>query len=286
MKTALLLEGGGMRGLYTSGVLDTLMDTGLTFDALVGVSAGALFGVNYKSRQKGRGLRYNLKYARDPRYMSVWSLLTSGNILNRKFAFDRLVNELDPFDFDAFRSSPEEFYAVVTRLSDGKAEYIKLDDLRVSDQMEYLRASGSLPFVSRPVKIGGELYLDGGIADSIPYEWVRSQGYDRIVAVLTRPADYRKPSCGERAAKLYYRKYPEFAKAAISRPERYNAEVELIRSAEGRDGLFVLRPTRHIDIGRLEKDPAVMQRMYDLGVSDCQGAMDSLMKFMQTSSLC
>ena len=167
MKTGLLLEGGGMRGLYTAGILDVFMENNIKIDGIIGVSAGALFGMNYKSKQKGRVLRYNKKYAKNRDYMGVYSLLTTGNIMNEDFCFNRIVNELDPVDFETYRNSPIEFYAVVTNVETGKPEYIKLDDLENKESLEYLRASGSMPFVSKPVIINNKKYLDGGISDSI-----------------------------------------------------------------------------------------------------------------------
>ena len=208
MKTGLLLEGGAMRGLYTAAVLDVWMQNNILFDGIMGVSAGALFGMNYKSKQPGRALRYNKKYAGNKNYMGLYSLLTTGDIMNRDFCFRRIVHELDPVDFDTYRRSKEEFYAVVTNMETGQAEYIKIDDLSNADQIEYLRASGSMPFVSKPVCVNGKKYLDGGIADSIPIDKMLSFGYDRVVVVLTRPERYRKKKTNALVPKLYYRKYP------------------------------------------------------------------------------
>ncbi|MCI8387539.1 MAG: patatin family protein [Clostridiales bacterium] len=279
MKTALVLEGGGMRGLYTAGVLDTLLDTDIHFDTIVGVSAGALFGVNYKSRQNGRALRYNIDYAHDSRYMSVWSLITTGDIMGKDFCFNKLVHELSPFDFDTYSSTPEALYAVVTDIDTGKPEYVRLDTLR-GDEMEYLRASGSLPYVSRPVNVGGKRYLDGGLSDSIPVDWAINEGYDRIVVVLTRPADYRKKQSNERIAKLFYHNYPNLVSAINTRPDCYNAQVERVFTLERAGRITVIRPTRHIDIGRLEKDTAVMQRMYDLGVKDMTSSIERVKTYI------
>ena len=222
MKTGLLLEGGAMRGLYTAAVLDVWMQNNILFDGIMGVSAGALFGMNYKSKQPGRVLRYNKKYAGDKNYMGLYSLLTTGDIMNRDFCFRRIVHELDPVDFDTYRRSKEEFYAVVTNMETGQAEYIKIDDLSNADQIEYLRASDSMPFVSKPVCVNGKKYLDGGIADSIPIDKMLSFGYDRVVVVLTRPEHYRKKKTNALMPKLYYRKYPALAEAINNRYVVYN----------------------------------------------------------------
>ena len=156
VKIGLLLEGGAMRGLYTAGVLDVFMKNNIKIDGIVGVSAGALFGMNYKSKQIGRVLRYNKKYAGNRNYMGFYSFLTTGNIMNEDFCFKRIVNELDPIDYETFEKTNVEFYAVVTNIETGKAEYIKLDDLKDRNNLEILRASGSMPFVSKPVIVNNK----------------------------------------------------------------------------------------------------------------------------------
>ena len=167
-KVALVLEGGAMRGLYTAGVLDVFMENDIKVDTIFGVSAGALFGINYKSNQIGRALRYNLKYAHDKRYMGMYSLITTGDIMNKNFCFNKLVYELDPLDFETYDNSNVKFYAVVTNVETGYAEYIEISDAK--KDMEYLRASGSMPFVSNLVEINGNKYLDGAVADPIPFK--------------------------------------------------------------------------------------------------------------------
>ena len=189
-KTVFVLEGGAMRGLYSAGVLDVFMKKGISTDAIYGVSAGALFGINFKSKQIGRAIRYNLKYAHEKNYMGLYSLITTGNIMNEKFCFDRIVNELDKFDFDTFNTSPIDFYAVVTNVETGKAEHVKITDSRA--QLEVLRASGSMPFVSKIVEFEGSKYLDGAISDPIPLRKALDEGYEKIVVVLTRPENYSK----------------------------------------------------------------------------------------------
>lgn len=281
MKTMLLLEGGGMRGMYTAGIIDIMLEQGIKVDAIMGVSAGALFGINYKTQQAGRVIRYNKRFAGDKRYMGIHSLLTTGNIMNEKFCFDDVPNQLDPADYDTFKNTPEEFYAVVTNVKTGRPEYIQLTDLHEKDQMEYLRASGSLPFVSRPVEIGGEKYLDGGIADSVPIERVLSMGYDRIIVVLTRPAGYRKKKGNDIPAKVLYRKYSAFVEAVNSRWKRYNAQSEVLEMLEKEERIFVVRPSRFIKVGRLEKDPEVLQEMYELGLKDAEEALERMKAYLE-----
>ena len=178
MKSILVLEGGALRGIYTAGVLDVLLDKGIMVDAVVGVSAGALFGINYVSKQKKRCLDYNLEYVKRKDYMGFLSFLKTGNIMNEKTCFQEIVYDTYPFDFQTYQKSNTQFYCVVTNLETGKSEYILLDDLE--NQMEYLKASGSMPLVSKIVSINGKKYLDGAIGDSIPYKWALDNNYDRI----------------------------------------------------------------------------------------------------------
>ena len=218
-KTALVLEGGALRGLYTAGVLDVFMENDIKIDVIFAVSAGALFGINYKSKQIGRALRYNLKYAHDKRYMGLYSLFTTGDIMNREFCFDKLVYDLDPLDFETYNSSDVEFYAVVTNLETGQAEYIDIKDAK--KDMEYLRASGSMPFVSKPVEINGNKYLDGAVSDPIPLIKALDMGYEKIIVVQTRPADYVKAK-SRLPFGLVYKKYPNFVTTANNVYIKYN----------------------------------------------------------------
>ena len=280
MKTGLLLEGGGMRGLYTAGILDVFMENNIKIDGIIGVSAGALFGMNYKSKQKGRVLRYNKKYAKNRDYMGFYSLLTTGNIMNEDFCFNRIVNELDPVDFETYRNSPIEFYAVVTNVETGKPEYIKLDDLENKESLEYLRASGSMPFVSKPVIINNKKYLDGGISDSIPIEKIMSMGYDKIIVILTRPAGYQKKKSNSMLPKIYYKQYPKFVETIENRYKKYNEEVEKVEELEKQGKVFLIRPSKLIKIKRVEKDCNKIQEMYDLGQKDITDNLEKLKQYL------
>lgn len=282
MTTGLLLEGGAMRGLYTAGVLDVFMEHQILVDGIIGVSAGALFGMNYKSKQKGRVLRYNRNYAKSKEYMGFHSLLTTGNIMNRDFCFNRIVNELDPVDFETYRNSPEDFYAVVTNMQTGNAEYVKLDDLENQDQLEYLRASGSMPFLSKPVEVNGNFYLDGGIADSIPIEKLLEMNYDKMIVILTRPTDYRKKKSNTRIPGIYYRKYPKLVSAINNRYLNYNWQLDKIAELEADGKIFVLRPSRFVNIKRIERDLAKIQEMYDLGQADARQNLNALRGYLNT----
>lgn len=280
MKVGLLLEGGAMRGLFTAGVIDTLMENNILVDTVIGVSAGALFGMNYKSHQVGRVLRYNKKFCKNKNYTGFYSLLTTGNIMNKEFCFDKLVNELDPFDFETFKNSNINFYVVITNMNSGKAEYKKLDDLKKLDQMETLRASGSMPYVSKPVIINNDKYLDGAIADSIPIDKILEMDLDKIIVILTRPSTYRKKKGNKLFPKLYYKKYPNFIKTINSRYLKYNEELDKVNSLEKEGKVFVVRPSRVVNIKRTEKDPNKIQEMYDLGVSDMKNNLSNLMNYL------
>ena len=265
-KVALVLEGGAMRGLYTAGVLDVFMENGIKIDTIFGVSAGALFGINYKSNQIGRVLRYNLKYAHDKRYMGMYSLITTGDVMNREFCFDKLVNELDPLDFETYNNSDVEFYVVVTNVKTGKAEYIAIKDAK--DGMEYLRASGSMPFVSNLVEINGNKYLDGAVSDPIPLKKALDMGYGKIIVIQTRPADFTKTKSWLPFG-LVYKKYPEFVKTANKAYIKYNETLSLIRNCENDCRIIALRPSKKIKMRRVEKNLNKLQAIYDLGVKDC-----------------
>lgn len=265
-KTGLVLEGGGMRGIYTAGVLDVFMERGIAFDGVIGVSAGAIHGCSYLSNQRGRSIRYYKKYCTDRRFMSVWSFLTTGNVVGVDFCYRELPDRLDIYDHAAFLKNKTEFYATVTNIGTGEAEYLRITDMRA--QIDSLRASASLPYLSRPVEIGGNKYLDGGCTDSIPIDAFRSMGYARNVLVLTRPADHvRKPEY-PLLSRIVYRKYPKLAKSLRDHHVRYNETLKKIAQYERDGSVLVIRPDAPLNIGRLEKDPGNVQRVYDIGRVD------------------
>ncbi len=282
MKVGLVLEGGALRGIYTAGVLDVLLKNNVKVDKIIGVSAGALFGVNYKSNQPGRALRYNKKYCNNKNYMSFYSFFTTGNIVNREFCFDKLVNELDPFDYETYSNNNIDFYATVTNLETGKAEYHLIKDIRNEKDSEYLRASGSMPFVSRIVEVDGKKYLDGAIADSIPVDKMLTMSVDKIIVVPTRPIDFRRRKKTAIFNKLKYKKYPNFVDKLSNRYKMYNKEVERIIDLENQGKVFVIRPSRFVNIKRLEKNPEIIQEMYDLGVSDTKSKLKELKKYLES----
>lgn len=278
-KTVLILEGGAMRGLYSAGVLDVFMKNNINVDTVYAVSAGALFGLNYKSRQIGRALRYNLKYVNNKNYMGLYSLMTTGNIMNKDFCFNKLVYKLDKLDFATYKKTPVDFYAVVTNLQTGKPEYIKIDD--AEKDLEYFRASGSMPFVSKPVQINGKFYLDGGISDPVPLKKVLETRPEKIIVVLTRPEGYRKKNLHLHAIyKLFYKKFPKFVETGCNRYKTYNKTMDLIEKYEAENKIVVLRPSKFIKVKRTEKDTNKLQSMYDLGVSDCMNKLDEIKEYL------
>ncbi|HHW7507008.1 TPA: patatin-like phospholipase family protein [Mannheimia haemolytica] len=278
MKVGLVLEGGGLRGIFTAGVLDVFLDEHIHIDGAIGVSAGALFGVNLPSKQKGRALRYNKKYAKDKRYMGLHSLLTTGNIVNRDFAYYELPSKLDPFDQQAFEASGMDFWVTVTNIETGEPEYIKINN--VFEQMEAFRATSSMPIVSKIVEIEGKKYLDGGVSDSIPVQKFIEMGYDKIIVVLTRPLEYRKKPSSMWLFKRFYKKYPKLVQRWENRYAEYNQAVEQIIQLNEKQQIFVIRPSRTVKISRLETDVNKIQAMYDLGVEDAKNALAGLRAYL------
>lgn len=278
MKIGLVLEGGGMRGLYTAGVLDVMMEHQWMPDVVCGTSAGVTFGVNLLSQQKGRVLRYNCRYAGDRRYISLHSWLTTGNMINRDFAYDLLPHELDPFDEETFEQSKAAFYATITNMRTGQAEYVRITN--TWQQMDVIRASASLPIICQPVEWQGEKYLDGGLVDNIPLDKCIELGCDKIIIVLTRPLDYVRNDHIAGVCRLCYPRYKALLRAIEQRNDRYNARLQQIRRLEQEGKVFVLRPSENISVGRLEKDVARLQALHQLGVSDATRLWDDLAQYL------
>lgn len=267
MPVGLVMEGGSMRGLFTAGILDVWMEQGIgEFTAAIGVSAGACFGCNYKSHQPGRALRYNLKYCADPRYHSLRSLLTSGDLYNADFCYRRIPYELDPMDFAAYRADPMEFWADATDADTGETVYRRLDTCDGED-LQFVRASASLPIVSRAVEINGRRLLDGGMTDGMPLKWMtETRGIPRSVVILTRPAGYRKKPYGhDRLFRLILRKYPAAAECLRLRHQRYNETLDYIADREKAGQALVLRPPKALELKSAETSPERLQAAYDMG---------------------
>lgn len=281
-KTGLVLEGGGMRGMYTCGILDVLMEKGIYLDGMVGVSAGIAFGCNYKSRQAGRALRYNVRFARDRRYSGMMSLLKTGNYYNAHFAYRLVPRHYDVFDYNVFEDSPMECFAVCFDIKTGGAVYQRLTHVN-DDFFEWIRASASMPVVSQPVEVGGRLLLDGGLADSIPLEFMMSKGYDRNVVILTREDGYRKTAeHGMWLMRLLLRKWPKVIEALEHRPAMYNQQLQFVHEQERKGTAFVFRPLKPLDVSRTTHDPAEMNRVYQQGRDEALQRLDALKHFLDS----
>lgn len=280
MKKGLILEGGAMRGMFTAGVMDVMMESGIEFDGAVGVSAGACFGCNYKSGQIGRVIRYNTRFCNDKRYSGFHLLLKEGNIFSTDFCYDEVPLQHDVFDFEAYKNNPMEFYVVATDVESGKAVYHKYEGYE--DQgFDWIRASASMPLVSQMVEIEGKKYLDGGIADSIPLRFFESIGYDKNVVVLTQPEGYVKEKNPLMPAmKAKYRKYPELLYAIESRDIIYNATLHYIAEKEKAGEILVIRPQCSLDIKKVEKDPEKLKAVYVCGRLAAVEKMAEIKKFL------
>lgn len=279
MKTGLVLEGGAKRGIYTAGVLDVLLENNILTNGVIGVSAGAIHGCSYAALQAGRSIRYNMKYGNDYRFMSFKSWLKTGNVVDTQFCYHELPEKLDPFDNEAFQKSKIKFYVTCSNLETGKAEYILCRDM--FSEIDYLRASASLPLASKTVEIGTKKLLDGGITDSIPLKAFEDMGYEKNIVILTRPAGYRKKA--NRLAwlsALVYRKYPRFVEAIYKRHSMYNAELDYVATREKEGKVLVVRPSRFIKVGKMESNLERVKEMYELGRQDTQAILDKIKKFL------
>lgn len=265
MKRGLVLEGGAMRGLWTTGIIDVMMEHDIWPDGLIGVSAGAAFGCNYKSRQIGRAIRYNMRFAKDSRYSGIRSLLTTGDYFNAEFDYHIVPKQYEIYDDDAFNRNPMEFIVVCTDVETGEAVYQPLTEANY-DTYEWIRASASMPLVSKVVNIHGRKLLDGGVADSIPLAYTESIGYDRNVVVLTQPLGYQKEHNRLMPLmRLALRRYPEMIKALDYRHIMYNKQLEYVAQAEREGRCLVIRPDAKIPIGHISHNPQQMQHVYQIG---------------------
>ena len=265
MKKGLVLEGGAMRELFTAGIIDVMMEAGVEPDGLIGVSAGAAFGCNYKSKQPGRAIRYNTRFAKDKRYSGLKSFLTTGDYFNAQFGYHIVPYQYDLFDVEAFEQNPMEFIVVCTDVLTGQAVYHKMERVDF-DELEWLRASASMPLASKVVEVAGRKLLDGGVADSIPLEYFESIGYDRNVVILTQPDGYTKQRTKLMPLmRIGLRHYPEMVKAMDRRYLMYNRELEFVRQAEREGRCLVIRPDGKLPIGHISHDPEEMNRVYQIG---------------------
>lgn len=279
IKKGLVLEGGGMRGVFTAGVLDYFLDEKISFDDCFAVSAGACHACSYLANQRGRALAAAIDYLDDKRYCSFYSLITTGDLFGKDFVYYKIPNELYPIDNNAFMESGTKFYAVVTNCITGEAEYKRIEDLK--KDIEIIRASSSLPMLSKMVSINSVPYLDGGISDSIPLKEAIKQKNDKIVVVLTRTEEYRKSANKLMCLfKLRYRKYPNLLNQITQRHENYNNTLEYISESEKKGEIFVIRPPYDTGIERIEKDREKLKVLYNLGYDTAKKQAAALKKYL------
>ncbi len=281
MKYGLVMEGGAMRGMFTAGVTDVLMENGIEFDGAVGVSAGACFGCNYKSNQPRRVIRYNTRFCKDKRYCSLKSLIKTGDIFGAEFCYHEIPEKLDIFDGKTFNNSPMEFYVVCTDVMTGKPIYHKLMKATYKE-LEWMRASASMPMVSRIVEVDGRKMLDGGISDSIPLKFMEKIGYDKNIVILTQPRDFVKlPSRTAKTMNPVLKKYPRLISAMKKRHHMYNAELNYVRNSEQEGKAFVIAPPEKLPIGHIEHNPDVLREVYRIGRNTANKCLDDIINFMK-----
>ncbi len=281
MKKGLILEGGAMRGMFTCGVMDVMLENGIEFDGAAGISAGAVFGCNYKSKQVGRAIRYNKRFGKDKRYCSLRSLLKTGDLYNVEFCYHTVPDELDVFDRAAFKANPMEFYVGASNAVTGKPEFHLCSDGGPLD-IEWMRASASMPVVSRVVQIDEYRLLDGGIVCPVPYRFMKEQGYDRNVIVLTQPKGYRKKKASMMwLIKSKLKQYPAMVEAMRNRPEVYNAQMDELDKMELEDpNVLIIRPEESLGISRTEGDPNELERVYQLGREAGEKRLEEVKAFL------
>ncbi len=280
MKTGLIMEGGAMRGMFTAGVLDVLMENGLVTDGAIGVSAGAVFGCNYKSHQIGRVIRYNTEYCNDKRYASFKNLVKTGNLYSEQFCYHEVPEKLDPFNEAAFADSPMDFFVVCTDVKTGEPIYHKCRKGDAED-VRWMEASASMPLAAKIVKIGHYGLLDGGVADSIPVRFFESIGYKRNLIILTQPKGYtKKKNKFLPAIRARYFRYPAFVEAVADRHERYNETLSYISMLEQAGKDYVIRPPIPLEIGAMERDPAQLRRVYETGRAVAQIQVEKIRDFL------
>ena len=280
MKTALIMEGGAMRGMFTCGVTDVFLEEGISFDAAAGISAGACFGCNFKSKQAGRAIRYNKRYSRDPRYCSLRSFIKTGDLYGVDFCYRELPEVLDPFDNKAFEENPMAFYVGATDVDTGEVRYHKCTDGGKKD-LKWMQASASMPLVSNIVETDGCRLLDGGIVDPVPYRYMEKLGYDRNVYILTQPKGFRKEkSPALPLIRIALRRTPKIVEAMERRHEVYNRQMAEIDEKEARGEILVIRPPESLGISRTEHDPNELEQVYQTGRREAYRMLPKIRSFL------
>ena len=279
IRTGLIMEGGAMRGMFTAGVTDVMMENGITFDGAIGVSAGAAFGCNYKSNQPGRVIRYNTAYCKDPRYAGLRSLIKTGNLYGAEFCYVEIPQKLDLFDEEAFVNNPMEFYVVCTDIETGEVIYHRCGDSE--HELEWFRASASLPLAAKPVEVDGKKLLDGGIADSIPLKYFESIGYNRNVLILTQPKGFVKPK--NKLVPIIRRalmEYPKVAELLANRHNDYNETIAYIEEREKSGEILVIRPPVALNIKPVCRNPEELRRVYNIGRNVGEEMLEQIKAFL------
>ncbi len=280
IKKGLILEGGAMRGMFTAGIMDVMMENGIEFDGAIGVSAGAAFGCNYKTKQIGRVLRYNTQFCNDKRYSGLRCFLKTGDVYSADFAYGEVPLVHDPFDFDTYMANPMEFYVVCTDIESGEPVYHAYEGWD-DHGFDWIRASASMPLVSKNVEIDGMKLLDGGISDSVPIKYFESIGYDRNIVILTQPKGYVK---GKNKImpliKMKYRKYPKMVERMADRHNAYNKAIEYISEKEKHGEVLVIRPEASLPVGRIENDPEKLRAVYEIGRKEAEKRLDEIKRFL------
>ena len=280
MKKGLVLEGGAMRGMFTCGVIDVLLENNIEFDGLSGISAGAIFGCNYKSKQIGRGVRYNKKWGRDPRYFGLRSLILTGDLYGYDFCYHRIINELDPIDKKVYKENTMDFFIGATDIEEGVIRYFNSKEVD-AETIEWIRASASMPLVSNVVEVDGFKLLDGGMMDPVPYSIMFKNGYDKNVVVLTQPRDFVKEKASLMTLiKIKYYKYPKLVEAMANRHILYNKQLDEIRELEKENKVYVIAPYESLNIKRTENNPDELERVYQIGRKVAREKLTEIKSFL------
>ena len=284
IKAALVLEGGALRGMYTSGVLDTFLKNNMEFECVAGVSAGALNAMSYISKQPGRSAKINLEYCDDPRYIGRKAFIKNKGIIGYDYLFGDISENKIPFDYKAFENTNQRFIIVTTNCEKAETEY--LEKSNCNDLFKAAQASSSMPLASAMVEINNNHYLDGAVTTSIPVKWALEQGYEKVVVVLTRDKAYRKPMLSNKMKKLYklaYHKYPKLIEKLNTMPERYNKLQEELIDLEKEGKIFIIRPEKEVTVSRLEKDKRKLENLYKEGIAEAEKKLDTLKEYLEIS---
>lgn len=284
IKAALVLEGGALRGMYTSGVLDTFLKNNMEFECVAGVSAGALNAMSYISKQPGRSAKINLEYCDDPRYIGRKAFIKNKGIIGYDYLFGDISENKVPFDYKSFENTNQRFIIVTTNCEKAETEY--LEKSNCNDLFKAAQASSSMPLASAMVEINNNHYLDGAVTTSIPVKWALEQGYEKVVVVLTRDKTYRKPMLSNKMKKLYklaYHKYPKLIEKLNTMPERYNKLQDEIIDLEKEGKIFIIRPEKEVIVSRLEKDKEKLENLYKEGIAEAEKNLDALKEYLEIS---